>query len=306
MARTMKPPQEEQGGGGGGHGPASGVHRWMVSYADFMTLMFIVFVVMFSFTRVDTVKYERLARSLNQVLGAAGGSLLALSDRAQSNIQMPITSLERFRSLEDVPDWPAYLIAMPETEPTESAEEPGAEIPEVIAEAPPVEAEPVSEPAAEPAPEPGAVVTVPEPGVSPVVADPMEEVAEVFRGMPGVKTGLLSVALEERGIVLSVAGSLLFNPGEYQIRPEAYGILDEIADRLVDVELPIMVTGTADATQDPGSAEAFELAALRAGAVVRYFTEAQGLPGDNFVYFGYGDANTGMDRVTIIVARQRE
>jgi len=132
----------------------------------------------------------------------------------------------------------------------------------------------------------------------------MADVAEVFQGMPGVQTGLLSVALEERGIVLSVAGSLLFEPGEFTIRPEAHATLNEIADKLVGVELPIMVNGTADATQDPGSAEAFELAALRAGAVVRYFTENRGLPGGNFVYFGYGDGQTASDRVTIVIARK--
>jgi|GEM_PF-1378858 len=298
MARTMNPPQEDQGGGGGGHGPASGVNRWMVSYADFMTLMFIVFVVMFSFTRVDTMKYERLARSLNQVLGASGGGFLAISGRSQSNIQAPITSLERFRSLEDVPDWPAYLIAAPAAEPVETAPE-TEWVPEPVmeVEVPPVEEEPVSEPAVvESAPE-----QVPSP---PETVDPMQEVADVFRGMPGVKSGLLSVALEERGILLSVAGSLLFNPGEYQIRPEAYTTLDEIAAKLADVELPIMVTGTADATQDAGSAEAFELAALRAGAVVRYFTENWGIPGGNFVYFGYGDSQAASDRVTIVVARK--
>jgi len=293
MARTNKAPVEEHSGGGG-HGGGN-TSRWMVSYADFMTLMFIVFVVMFSFARVDTAKYQSLARSLNQALGAVGPDIPPLPTRSMPGTALPIIAPERPGNLPDVPDWPAHLVAPPEEEPTETAPVPPEE--------PPPET-------ALPAEEPTDVWTAPEAVFTPaaeveVEADEMEEVAEVFRGMPGVKTGLLSVALEERGIVLSVAGSLLFEPGEYAIRPEAYGTLDEIAERLVGVELPIMVNGTADATQDPGGPEAFELAALRAGAVVRYFVEARGLSGANFVYFGYGDADVGVDRVTIVVARSK-
>ncbi len=293
-----KPPVAEEQGGGG-HA-TSGTGRWMVSYADFMTIMFIVFVVMFSFARIDTVKYQSLARSLGQALGTVGPDITPLPTRGQPGTAMPIIPPERPGNLPDVPDWPAHLIAPPEEEPTEPAPVPSVEPPPAEAR-PAVEStgvwtttEPVSAPAVGPVGEPAAEV------------DEMEGVAEVFRAMPGVKTGLLSVALEERGIVLSVAGSLLFEPGEYTIRPEAYGTLDEIAGKLAAVELPIMVNGTADATHDPGSAEAFELAALRAGAVVRYFTEVHGLPGENFVYFGYGDGEVGTDRVTIVVARRQE
>lgn len=293
MARKNRTRPEEQEGGRG-----ADTARWMVSYADFMTLMFIVFVVMFSFARVDTAKYQSLARSLNQALGAVGPDIPPLPTRGQPGTALPIIAPERPGNLPDVPDWPAHLIGPPEEEPTASAPVPPVE-------PPPAEAQPADEPTdVWTAPEP---VYTPEPVQTPIVdVDPMEDVAEVFRAMPGVKTGLLSVALEERGIVLSVAGSLLFEPGEYEIRPNAYDTLNEIAGKLVGVELPIMVNGTADATHDPGSAEAFELAALRAGAVVRYLTEVSGLPGGNFVYFGYGDGQAATDRVTIVIARKAE
>lgn len=294
-----KKPSAAEEHGGGGHG--SGTARWMVSYADFMTLMFIVFVVMFSFARVDTAKYQSLARSLGQALGTVGPDITPLPTRGQPGTAMPIILPERPGNLPDVPDWPAHLIAPPEEEPTEPAPVPPVE-------PPPAEAEPAEEPTGVwTAPEPAAEPVAPPRTAEPVAeSDELEPVAEVFRSMPGVRSGLLSVALEQRGIVLSVAGSLLFEPGQYTIRPEAYATLNEIADKLVGVELPIMVTGTADATQNPGSAEAFELAALRAGAVVRYFTETYGLPGENFVYFGYGDAQDATDRVTIVVARKAE
>ncbi|MBP2017024.1 chemotaxis protein MotB [Symbiobacterium terraclitae] len=291
MARTTRATRGDHEGGGGGHG-GSNVHRWMVSYADFMTLMFIVFVVMFSFARVDTAKYTSLARSLAAALGPLGPDIAPLPARGQEGTAMPIIPPDRPGSLPDVPDWPAHLIAPPEEPPETNP-------------VPPVEPPPA---ALEPSPEPSQVVTA-EPGVPeefvppPEPVDPLAEVADIFRGLPGVRSGLIAVALEERGIVLSVAGSLLFNPGEYALRPEAAPYLAEVAEKLQGVELPIMVNGTADGSGE--GAAGFELAALRAGAVVKFLSEQHGIPADRFVYFGYGDNSTNGDHVTIVVARKQ-
>lgn len=40
------------------------MERWLVSYADFMTLMFVLFIVLFSFSQIDVEKYKSLAGSL--------------------------------------------------------------------------------------------------------------------------------------------------------------------------------------------------------------------------------------------------
>ena len=36
----------------------SNAERWLVSYADFMTLLFILFIVLFSFSQIDAKKYQ--------------------------------------------------------------------------------------------------------------------------------------------------------------------------------------------------------------------------------------------------------
>lgn len=284
MARRKKGHGDHGGGGGGGHGGASG--RWLVSYADFITLMFVVFLVLFSMARLDAAKYGTLARSLNQALGPVGPDIPPLPARGELGTAMPVVAPERPGSLPDVPDWPAHLIAPPLEEPIERNPIPPDEPPPPTAQA---------------ASEPSQVVTAP----PPAPPDPMEGLSDVFQALPGARSGLLSVALEERGIVLSVAGNLLFEPGEYTLKPEAQAYLAEVAQVLKGVELPIMVNGTADRTIASGSSAAFELAALRAGAVVRYFTEQQGVPSGNFVFFGYGDGSAQTDRVTIVVARQQ-
>jgi len=56
------------------HGGDSG--RWMVSYADFLTLLFVLFVVLYSMGQTDLQKYKELAQSFQAAfsIGGAGGA----------------------------------------------------------------------------------------------------------------------------------------------------------------------------------------------------------------------------------------
>lgn len=70
-------------GGGGGHG--GGGLRWLVSYADFITLLMVFFIIMYSMGRTDLKKMAALAGSLRMAFfpsgslapGSGGGVLLA-------------------------------------------------------------------------------------------------------------------------------------------------------------------------------------------------------------------------------------
>ncbi|MGB0065823.1 MAG: flagellar motor protein MotB [Terracidiphilus sp.] len=52
--------------------------RWLVSYADFITLLFAFFVVLFAFARADQKKQVQVAQAVNHALNSMGG--LARSD----------------------------------------------------------------------------------------------------------------------------------------------------------------------------------------------------------------------------------
>lgn len=54
-----------------GHG-GGGSERWLVSYADFITLLMVLFVVLYSMGQVDVQKYKQLAESLK--VAFSGGS----------------------------------------------------------------------------------------------------------------------------------------------------------------------------------------------------------------------------------------
>ncbi|MCE1254706.1 MAG: flagellar motor protein MotB, partial [Anaerolineae bacterium] len=53
------------------HGGESG--RWMVSYADFLTLLFVLFVVLYSMGQTDVKRYKQMAESFKAAFGAGQG-----------------------------------------------------------------------------------------------------------------------------------------------------------------------------------------------------------------------------------------
>lgn len=76
--------------------------RWMISWADFVTLLFAFFVVMYGLSSVHEEKYRQLSRSLSEVFRAEGGSRVIspdsgdglLPERGQQLQAPPITVQE--------------------------------------------------------------------------------------------------------------------------------------------------------------------------------------------------------------------
>ena len=67
--------RKRRGGGGGGHdGPDE---RWLLTYADMITLLMALFIVMFSISSVNTSKFDALQKSLKE---AFSGSVLPGGD----------------------------------------------------------------------------------------------------------------------------------------------------------------------------------------------------------------------------------
>ncbi len=70
----------------GGHG--GGMMRWLITYADMITLLLALFVVFFAMANQDLQKFEALAKSLRQ--GFAGPSLGATIPFDEGGAQQPI------------------------------------------------------------------------------------------------------------------------------------------------------------------------------------------------------------------------
>jgi chemotaxis protein MotB len=60
-----------------------GDERWLVSYSDFITLLFVLFVVLYSISQVDVTKYKILAESMRAAF-SSGGAVKVVSNSINS------------------------------------------------------------------------------------------------------------------------------------------------------------------------------------------------------------------------------
>jgi chemotaxis protein MotB len=265
--------------GGGGHGGSSG--RWLVSYADLMTLMMVVFMILYSMARVDNEKFEAVKASLATSLGGGvGGTPLPVGGN-------PINTAP----IQPGPD--------PDSAPGNLAPiDPVTAVP-----APPVvnTAPPASDPEPEPEPTPPAkpaqTVTPPTPP-----ADSLAGVQSGLNATTAARAGQLDVQLQDRGVVVSVLTSVLFAEGKAELKPTGAALLDEISTQLKQTGESILVEGSPDAS----AVEApWDLATRRASAVVSYLVSRHGLAGDRFAVIGYGKG-AGVDGIVNVVVLRRK
>lgn len=66
--------RRSSGGGGGGH-DAAGMMRWLLTYADLITLLMVFFVVMYAMSKADVAKFNALRSSLASALNSDGSSI---------------------------------------------------------------------------------------------------------------------------------------------------------------------------------------------------------------------------------------
>lgn len=67
MAKKKKAPEAEH---------AANHERWMISYADMLTLLLALFIVMFAISKVDQAKFIQFAQGANQAFGGSGQVIL--------------------------------------------------------------------------------------------------------------------------------------------------------------------------------------------------------------------------------------
>lgn len=277
--------------GGGGHGGASG--RWLVSYADFITLMFVVFLVLFSTANVDAGKYGMLKASLQS--SSIGGPVQPLPVGGNPVNTAPLAP---------GPDPESYAGA-PKPKPGEEAK-PAPPPPAVVAPAVDPKStvmKPGTEPETKPAVEPPAPGTIPKPIESPKPApDPLSPVADSFASTGSAKTGNLQVQLQDRGVVISVLASVLFVGGSADLKPEATQLLNDMAAGLNQGTESVLVEGSPDAGD---STAPWDLASRRAGAVVNFLVTGHGFDPQRFVVIGYGKGSEPQGVVNVIVLRRK-
>ena len=100
----------------------------------------------------------------------------------------------------------------------------------------------------------------------------------------------IDITDDERGIVISFQGDILFDPGEVKIKKDAFPVLDSIAGAIDSCPNDILIMGHTDNT--PVHSELYEsqweLSSYRGLSVLEYFLKEKGLSPSRFSVGGYG------------------
>lgn len=186
--------------------------RWLISYADFITLLFAFFVVMFASSQADHNKARQVAESVERAFDGArkgrGGKSVSQSG-----------------------------------EPRETP--------------------------------------------------PLQQTARLLEQQlrEEIHSGKMSLALEQRGLVISLSQSSFFPSGEDTIDPSMFPSLQKVATAIRPLPNPIRLEGHTDSV--PIHTERFrsnwDLSAARAIAVLEIFRDRWKIPPGRLAITGYGD-----------------
>jgi chemotaxis protein MotB len=227
--------------------------RWLVSYADFITLLFAFFVVMYSISQVNEGKYKVLSDTLTEAFTSSG---------KKAGESMAERTLDPIQIGELAKSNPPNIIAFNEN---------------IIREGDGVTEDADHKGAGDP------ITGLPE---------ELEKISHRIDAAFGdlLDDNLITVRGNEEWLEVELQSSLLFASGDAQLSPAALELLADIADILREQQNPVRVEGFTD--DIPINTAIFpsnwELSTARAAAVVQLFIE-EGLSPGRFAAIGYGE-----------------
>jgi chemotaxis protein MotB len=215
--------------------------RWLVSYADFITLLFAFFVVMYSVSSVNEGKFRVVSQSIVEALNPMinmSASKIKISPEANggpTSTHAISIDMQIYRKLVDA-------IKASAVEKSGKA-----------------------------------------------VAGKSDQAGASSPRLPGESQA--AVVQDERGVVVSIANAVAFEPGKAELLPEARATLIQVATALQGFPSQIRVEGHTDnipihTGEFPSN---WELSSARAVNIVRFLAEGGHLPPDRLAAAGYGE-----------------
>lgn len=231
--------------------------RWLVSYADFITLLFAFFVVMYSVSSINEDKYR------------------VLSDSMVTAFQNTDPALELVKEGEIVAasPLPADLIRSAEVKVNlEQAEEVSGDLPQVAPE------ETLERDFSQD------LLDSAEVEVNNIAEDVESRMEE------SIDEGLISIKRNKFWLEVEIKSNLLFSSGSSRLIPESIPLLVELSDSFVGLPNRIHIEGFTDdePINTPEFPSNWELSGARAAAVVRLF-ERNGISPSRLAAIGYGE-----------------
>lgn len=260
-------------GGGAGHGARKKKHRggaheeehenherWLVSYADMMTLLMALFLVLFAMSTIDAKKFELFASGLADGFGKpkyvviqGSDGILNVGDSSADAVPMDVMAL-----------------AIPTVDPGNVDKAVDAKSQDAADQAKLAE----------------------EAKAEAAVLAGLAQAAETSLNAAGL-SGRATYRIDERGLIIAlVADNILFRNGSAVLEPEGLATIDALAPILAGVDAPLDVEGHANHLPLSGGAaypSNWELSAARAASVVRHLIESDGLAATRMSAIGYSD-----------------
>lgn len=244
--------------------------RWLVSYADFITVMMIFFIVLWTTARVDTDRFQQLGHVVSMAFFPTGNLMPQPGPPGAGGLGTGMSDEPLDEEVDEEPPlWDADVPGAGDGD-GDGGMDPD-DLPWPI----------------------GSEVLLP--GLHPwtgLPISPEEAGFELIEQLPEfVESGELSVVQTERGIVISLQNSILFDSGSADLRPEAYRVLAEVADALQQTDKNVLIEGYTDNVpiQTAAFPSNWELSAARAMTVLRQLLDTTDLDPDRFAVVGYGE-----------------
>jgi chemotaxis protein MotB len=235
--------------------------RWLVSYADMMTLLFVLFVVMFAMSNVEQKKFNALKAGL-----AAGfGQSTSVLTGSSSILDAPGSAAIEPVNPKAVQDHPAVQEAAEEAVTEARMRENQRAYAAAAAEADRLTA--------------------------------LERAVHKALAAKGLADDVRT-ALDGRGLTLSlVSRHIVFESNLASLTPRGHHILETLAPVLHELENDLLIEGHTN--QAPGRPEFYasdwDLSSARAITVLRWLDEREGIPEERLAAVGYGHVKPLVD-----------
>ena len=252
--------------------------RWLLTYSDLITLLMIFFVVLYSMSKVDAQRFAAVAESLNKALG---GGTPAKFELAVSQVGPSLFQTGTPSAKTTVPG--------NGTDPNNTAYN---------------------------KPDSGANASQGNGDTEKMTIDTIKAKLDKFAADNGIQTTLVTT-IEERGLVVSIQETLLFESGSADITARARDILEKVSTVLAVAPNQIKVEGHTDnlpinTAKFPSN---WELSVIRSTNVV-HILQHDGISPDRLSAAGYGefrpissndtDAGRGKNRrIDLIILRTK-
>jgi len=235
--------------------------RWLISYADFITLLMVFFVIMYSISRVDSDKFAQIARSFSAAFQGTAG----------------INMIEESTDVRPTADWSELDEILSKLQET-------TEVPRDIND----EEDDLTEEEKEAAHQ-AAIEKAYREQENAKLKIIQQHLASYF--VAGNMDDAILMHIDSRGLVISLNAAALFDPGKAEIKSDMADILTDIGSIIDKLENYIRVEGHTDNVPIGSSPykSNWELSTARATNVIQLLMDRAKIKAGKLVAAGYSE-----------------